>query len=222
MENFFRLTASLNSKKSVFLLHSGPYWLRYLSISGPTQPLHFSACSLSSHLFASFSPCLHVSVPHLPPQISSTASFYHLFLHFSLGKTHIFTERLGLGLMKCSRLLGMTYFHQLISLSVYVCLCVISFCFPLFVLRVGRQQSYLCFAHLSPHYLLCHGTVNVSDGDRSGRNSTPSFVMCLFCYPSLTRFLFISARRAGPSLYLVAKFTHWKGREASNKQLRYS
>lgn len=27
---------------------------------------------------------------------------------------------------------------------------------------------------------------------------------------------------AGPGLYLVAKFTHWKGRKASNKQLRYS
>lgn len=29
-------------------------------------------------------------------------------------------------------------------------------------------------------------------------------------------------RRAGPGLYLVAKFTHWKGRKASNKQLHYS
>lgn len=29
------------------------------------------------------------------------------------------------------------------------------------------QVFYLCFAHLSPWCLLCHGTVNVSDGDSS-------------------------------------------------------
>ena len=126
--------------------------------------------------------------------------------------------------MKCCRARGNDIFSSAdLFIGVLSCLCVIFFFFFFgFCFRVGPPQGYLCFAHLSPHYLLCHGTVNVSDRDRSCWKSTPSFVLCLFCYPSLTRFLFISGRRAGPGLYLVAKFTHWKGRKASNKQLRYS
>lgn len=58
---------------------------------------------------------------------------------------------------------------------------------------------YLCFAHLWPKYLLCHGTVHVSDEDRSDEKSTLSFVFCLFSFPP-----FLLSFR---TLYLVAKFT---------------
>lgn len=57
---------------------------------------------------------------------------------------------------------------------------------PCSSLCVAPQQPYLCFAHLSHYCLLWNGTVNVSDGDKSRWTSTPSFVWCLFCYPSLT------------------------------------
>lgn len=67
----------------------------------------------------------------------------------------------------------------------FVCLCVVFFQALHFVSRVGLQQGYFCFAHLSPYCLLCHGTVNVSDSDRSCWTSSPPFVLYLFCYPSL-------------------------------------
>lgn len=209
--------SELHRKASFFLSHSGPYWRSYLFIFGLAELLHFLARSLSLHLrlFASLSPPSACFCPHLSPQIFffSYTSFYHLFLHFSLGQnTYFYSMILSAA--------GPWEWHIFSSWSLYQL--VILSCFPVFVFGVGPQQSYLCFAHLSLHYLLCHGTVNVSDRDRSCWKSTPWFVLCLFCYPSLTLFLFISGRRAGPSLYLVAKFTHWKGREASNKQLRYS
>lgn len=59
------------------------------------------------------------------------------------------------------------------------------------------QQPYLCFAHLSPTCLLWNGTVNVSDGDKSRWTSIPSFVLCLFCYPSLTLLLSLSPSLGG-------------------------
>lgn len=62
---------------------------------------------------------------------------------------------------------------------------------------------YLCFAHLWPKYLLCHGTVHVSDEDRSDEKSTLSFVFCLFYFPPSL----LSFRMKRATLYLVAKFT---------------
>ena len=228
-------------QKSLFLSHSGPL-LAELSLHlwpSWTSPF-FGPFSIftSPSLCLYFSPRLHVSVLVYPLvffffvfffSFSRNASFYHLFPAFLNRPKHIFVQNdLVVELWSAAGPVGMTYFLRLISLS-ESCPAFVSFfffffcfCFPLFLFRVGPQQGYLCFAHLSPHYLLCHGTVNVSDRDRSCWKSTPSFVLCLFCYPSLTRFLFISGRRAGPGLYLVAKFTHWKGRKASNKQLRYS
>lgn len=213
-------------QKSLFLSHSGPYWLSYLSISGPAEPLHFLACSLSLHLrlFASLSPLSACVCPHLSPPLFFLYKKRLVLLPFPTFLSrpkHIFAQNYLAA--ELWGLMGKTYFPQLISLLLcWPAFASFFFCLPLFVFFVGPQQHYLCFTHLSPHYLLCHGTVNVSDRDRSRWKSTPSFVSCLFCYPSLTLFLFISGRRAGPSLYLVAKFTHWKGRKASNKQLRYS
>lgn len=220
-------------KLSFFLSHSGPYWLSYLSISGLGEPLHFLARALSLHLrlFASLSPpvCLRLSSSILLAFFffvvffQETPCFITLSCIFLSAKTHICTVRSSGGVRQAC---GNYIFSSAdLFISMFACLCHFSAaccCYSCFVFCVGPLPPYLCFAHLSPRYLLCHGTVNVSDRDRSRWKSTPSFVLCLFCYPSLTLFLFISGRRAGPGLYLVAKFTHWKGRKASNKQLGYS
>lgn len=63
---------------------------------------------------------------------------------------------------------------------------------PRSALCAAPQQPCLCFAHLSHYCLLWNGTVKVSDGDKSRWTSTPSFVWCLFCYPSLTLSLSLS------------------------------
>lgn len=230
----FGLTASLNSaeKPLSFALWTFIGW----AISPSLARLNLSIFWPVLYLYISvslplFLPRLRVSVLVYPlvffccffPQ--ETPHFITFFLRSSCGQnTYLYRMIWSLG-YKVLQGPWEWHFLRLISLSVRWPAFVSvfgGFCFPLFVFRVARQQRYLCFAHLSPHYLLCHGTVNVSDRDRSRWKSTPSFVLCLFCYPSLTRFLFISGRRAGPGLYLVAKFTHWKGRKASNKQLRYS
>lgn len=195
-------------RKASFFRTLDLYWLSYLSISGPAEPLHFLARSLSLHLrlFASLSPPSACVCPRLSPRVfllffsPRNASFYHLFPALLPRPKHIFVQNdLVVELQSAAGPAGMTYFLRLISLSVcwpaFVSIFG-GFCFPLFVFSVGPRQCYLCFAHLSPHYLLCHGTVNVSDRDRSRWKSTPSFVLCLFCYPSLTRFLFISGRRS--------------------------
>lgn len=79
------------------------------------------------------------------------------------------------------------------------------------------QVFYLCFAHLSPSCLLCHGTVNVSDGDRSPPDKR-SYTGCRVYFvilPSLS----LSPPSLGQAsvaflLYLVAKFTNpGKGEE---------
>lgn len=133
------LTASLNSTESLFLSHSGSYWLSYLSIFGPAEPLHFLACAL---IFTSPSRCppphispLHVSVLIYPP-FPSNASFYHLLLHFLSRPKHIFLQD-GLA-VALWRAVDSWDWHIFFSWSFYqrvrrlpFCLCVIislSFC----------------------------------------------------------------------------------------------
>lgn len=78
----------------------------------------------------------------------------------------------------------MSDFLQLFSLSVGLSAFVSFFPALHFVSCVGLQQGYFCFAHLSPYCLLCHGTVNVSDSDRScWTSSFICFVFILLSFP---------------------------------------
>lgn len=105
------------------------------------------------------------------------------------------------------------------DLTCYFCPNAIVFVFThssVFLLQV----FYLCFAHLSPSCLLCHGTVNLSDGDRSPPDK-PSYTGCRVYFvilPSLS----LSPPSLGQAsvaflLYLVAKFTH-PGKEGGRPQ----
>ena len=76
-------------RKASFFRTLDLYWLSYLSISGPAEPLHFLARSLSLHLrlFASISPpvcmCLSSSIP--------SCFFFLFFVFFSQGTPHFIT-----------------------------------------------------------------------------------------------------------------------------------
>lgn len=126
---------------------------------GWTSPFSGRSLSLNLCLFASLFPLTACFCPLLAPNIFSTISSFYQRL--SWAKNTYFTEWFRQGTLKCCVRVG-------ISLSSFV---------SLLVLCVGPQQCYLCFAHLSPHYLLCHGTVNVSDGDRA----TGKDLLHLFC-----------------------------------------
>ena len=131
-------------RKASFFRTLDLYWLSYLSISGPAEPLHFLARSLSLHLrlFASISPpvcmCLSSSIPSCFFFLffffffSRNASFYHLFPAFLNRPKHIFVQNdLVVELWSAAGPVGMTYFLRLISLS-ECCPAFVSFFFFFF------------------------------------------------------------------------------------------